>query len=138
MSLTFLQVSDNQLATLTLPPDMTNLSSLFLDGNPFTGLVLSEPLAANNLAELTLALNNGNISVFTYPLTPRLVAPREPADRSFQFAVSGPPGVYVIFASTNLTAWSELAVLTNQIGVVRFFDVAARLSPRKFYVARSF
>ena len=69
---------------------------------------------------------------------PRLVAPRRPGDGSFQFAVVGPPGVYVILASTNLTAWSELAVVTNQIGVVRFEDPAARLSPQKFYAFRPF
>src|SRR5207249_1236658 len=115
--------------SLALPPDMTNLSSLFLDGNPFTALVLSEPLAAINLAGLAAALNSQNVSVFTYPLTSRLVAPRQPGDGSFQFAVTGPPGVYVVLASTNLAAWSELAVLTNQVGSVRFADVAARLSP---------
>jgi hypothetical protein len=100
--------------------------------------VLSEPLAAINLAELVAALGRQNISVFTYPLTPRLVAPRQPGDGSFQFALTGPPGVYVVLASTNLAAWSELAVLTNQVGTVRFADVAARLSPQKFYAVRPF
>src|SRR6185295_3775304 len=99
---------------------MTNLSSLFLDGNPFTALVLSEPLAALNLADVVVALEDQKISVFAYPLTPRLVAPRLLGDGSFQFAVTGPPGVYVFLASTNLADWSELAVVTNQIGVVRF------------------
>ena len=100
--------------------------------------MLSEPLAAINLADVVTALQNQKISVFAYPLTPRMVAPRELGDGSFQFAVVGPPGVYTILSSTNLTAWSELAVVTNQIGVVRFEDVAARLSPQKFYAARPF
>jgi len=137
-SLALLTVSDNQLLSLTLPADMTNLSSLFLDGNPFTALVLSEPLAAIILAELTVVLDGQSVSVFTYPLTTQLVAPRQPGDGSFQFALTGPPGVYVVLASTNLVAWSELAFLTNQIGTVRFEDVAAPLSSQKFYAVRSF
>ena len=38
----------------------------------------------------------------------------------------------------NASGRSELTVLTNQIGTVRFEDVAAHLSPQKFYRARSF
>jgi hypothetical protein len=95
-------------------------------------------LAAINLAELVTALNSQNVSVFTYPLTPQLIAPRQLGDGSFQFAVTGPPGVYVILASTNLVAWSELVALTNQLGTARFEDATARLSPQRFYRARSF
>lgn len=137
-SLTFPLLSDNQLVSLTLPPDMTNLVLLLLDGNPLTTLVLPEPLAAINLADLTTSLNAQNVSVFTYPLTPQLVAPRQRGDGRFQFALAAPPGVYVLLVSTNLDAWSELTVLTNQIGTFRFEDVAARLWPQKFYQARSF
>jgi internalin A len=136
--LDFLELGGNQLVSLTLPPDMTNLTSFFIDGNPLEALVLPEPLAAINLADLVAALRSENVSVFTYPLTPQLIAPRQPGDGTFQFAVTGPPGVYVVLASTDLAAWSELAVLTNQIGTVRFSDVAARLSLQKFYRARSF
>jgi Leucine Rich Repeat (LRR) protein len=132
-----LELGGNQLVSLTLPPDMTNLSSLFLDGNPLITLVLSEPLAGN-LADSAFFPGVPNVSVFTYPLTPQLVAPRQPGDGSFQFALTAPPGVYVFLASTNLAAWNQLAVLTNQLGTVRFEDAAARLSPQKFYQVRSF
>jgi hypothetical protein len=42
------------------------------------------------------------------------------------------------FASTNLTAWSELALLTKQFDRVRFADAEAGLSPQKFYAVRLF
>ena len=134
-SLGFLDLSDNQLDSLTLPSDMTNLSSLFLDGNPFTELVLSEPMAATNLADVVADLHARNISVFTYPLTVQLISLRLPGHGIFQFAVTGPPGVYAILASTNLASWNTLAVLTNREGDLRFEEASLPLSPQKFYRA---
>ena len=72
-NLNFLDLTANQLTSLTLPPDVTNLISLFLDGNPLTTFVLSEPLAATNLAPVVVSLQSRGIPVFTYPLTVQLV-----------------------------------------------------------------
>jgi len=137
-SLGILDLRDNQLSNLTLPPGLTKLTSLFIDGNPLTTFVLSEPLAATNLAETvaTLRADNG-LSVFTYPLAVQLIAPRQTAGGAFVFAVIGPPGVYAFLGSTNLAAWSELGTATNQFGFARISDAAATLSPQKFYRARS-
>jgi hypothetical protein len=140
--LTTLDLTGNQFTIITLPPDMQQLAEFFVTEffvteNPLTTLVLSEQLAATNLAGEVAALRNQGVSVFTYPLTIQLIAPRQTADGAFQFALAGPPGIYVLLASTNLTTWSDLGVVTNQLGVVRFADVQANLSPQKFYRARS-
>jgi hypothetical protein len=134
-SLGFLDLSDNQLDSLTLPSDMTNLSSLFLEGNPFTALVLSEQMAATNLADVVADLNFRKISVFTYPLTVQLISLRLRGQGIFQFAITGPPGVYAVLASTNLASWNTLAVLTNREGDLRFEEASIPLSPQKFYRA---
>src|SRR5262249_10942013 len=131
-SLTFLQLEGNQISSLTLPPDVTNLTSLFLDGNPLTSLVLSEP-AATNLPDTVDTLRIQKVSVFIYPLTVQMVAPRQIADGSFTFAIVGPPGVYELQSSTNLSDWSDLGLVTNTTDVVRFDDIQANLSPQKFY-----
>lgn len=131
-----LDLRSNQLTSLTLPPGMSQLGSLLLDGNPLNTLVLSEPLAATNLAALVAALENNGISVFTYPLTVELIRLRQPIG-AFQFAISGPPGAYTVLGSTNLADWSELVVLTNSVGKVVFTDGTAHLSPQKFYRTRN-
>ena len=126
-----------QLTSLTLPADMTDLQSLELDGNPLDTLVLSDPLAATNLAENVASLRNENVSVFTFPLNLHLIAPRETEDGVFQFAVTGPPGVYIVFSSVDLLTWSELTALTNNLGTTRLTDPASPLSPHEFYRAQS-
>jgi len=133
-NLSFVGLTDNQLTSLTLPPDLTQLDAIFVDGNPFTTLVLSEPLAATNLAGIVAFLRNQGISVFTYPLTVRLVRPR-PLSGTFQIGITGPPGEYAVFSSTNLAHWNELGVASNQLGAINFTDVTAHLSSRKFYRA---
>jgi hypothetical protein len=137
--LTQLDLSANEITSLTLPPDMAKLNSLVLDSffapSELRTLVLSEPLAATNLAETVASLRNQGVSVSTYPLTPELIAPRRTDVGSFTYALSAPPGVYTIFSSTDLVVWSEVGVSTNQIGTVRFEDVPP-LAPQKFFRAR--
>jgi len=129
-----IDVRGNQLGSLTLPPDMTNLSTLVLDGNPLTTFILSEPMAATNLAAVVATLRNQGVSVFTYPLTIQLVRPRELVG-AFQFGITGPPGVYSVLGSTNLATWSAVGVATNLLGSVNFHDATANASPQKFYRA---
>ena len=52
---------------------------------------------------------------------------------AFQFAVTGPPGVYTVLGSPDLAAWSELGAVSNSLGAIVFTDVTAHLSPQKFY-----
>jgi hypothetical protein len=126
----------NQLTSLTLPPDATNLSSLVLDGVPLTTFVLSEPQAATKLAFTVTALRNQGVSVFTYPLVLGLVSPRRTATGAFEFALTGPPGIYTVLASADLVSWNELGAATNLLGSADFTDTTAELSVRKFYRAR--
>src|SRR5262249_39976562 len=117
------------------PVDMTSLRTLVLNGNPITTLVLSEVEAAN-LAQTVAALRAQGVTIVTSAPTVRLVQPRR-LSRAMQFAVTGPPGIYTVFASTNLATWSPLGVATNTLGTVSFTDTTVNLSPRKFYrVAR--
>jgi len=124
-----------QLTNLTLPPDLTNLSSIFLGGNPLTTFVLSETLAASNLAATVTDLQNRGVQVFTYPLTVQLTFPREQRIGAFRFGITGPPGVYAVFSSSNLTDWNALNFASNSLGSVLFTDVEAHLAPRKYYRA---
>jgi len=136
-NLGILDLRDNQLTNLTLPPNMTKVTALFVDGNPLTTFVLSEPLAATNLAGTVATLRAQGVSVITYPLAVQLISPRQTADGAFVFAAIGPPGVYAFLGSTDLANWIELGTATNQFGFGRFSDAAAALSPQKFYQARS-
>jgi formylglycine-generating enzyme required for sulfatase activity len=130
-----LDLRTNNLTSLTLPPDMTNLVTLSLDGNPLTTLVLSEPLATSTLAATIANLQNQGVRVFTYPLTVRLTLPRQQPAGAFRFGITGPPGVYTVYSSTNLTLWEPLNSVDNPLGGIFFTDTEAHLSPRKFYRA---
>src|SRR4029077_5108135 len=125
----------NQLTNVVLPPDVTRLVSFFVNGNPLATFVLSEPLAATNLAGTVESLRSRGVSVFTYPLSVQLLRPRALVG-AFQFGIIGPPGVYSILGSTDLTAWSAVGVATNLVGSVNFVDATATASPQKFYGAQ--
>jgi formylglycine-generating enzyme required for sulfatase activity len=133
-NLTGLFFVGNQLTTITLPPDMTQLTALGFLSNPLTTFVLPEPLAATNLADIVASLRTQGVPVFTYPLTVQLVRPR-PLTGAFQLGITGPPGVYAVFASADLAAWSEIGLASNSLGSVSFVDVTADLFTRRFYRA---
>jgi hypothetical protein len=132
-----LDLENNQLTTLTIPPGMTHLQGLLLFGDPLATLVLPEPLAATNLAFQVASLREQGVQVFTYPLTIQMTSPMTMADGSFELTVLGPPGIYSILASPDLSVWSDLGTLTNQLGAATFSDQTASLSSRKFYRARA-
>ncbi len=134
-SLTNLILSGNQLTNLTLPPDMTHLDSLVLNGNPLTQLVLSEPEAAS-VAETVAEMQGMGIPVITYPLTVQVEEQHRLEDGTFRFAITGPPGDYTVFGSTNLVDWSELAVSSNPLGSIFFTDTTAQVSPQKYYLVQ--
>jgi formylglycine-generating enzyme required for sulfatase activity len=129
-------VSGNQLTELSLPPDMTQLTSLVLNGNPLTQLVLSAPLATNNLPETITQLQTAGIPVFTYPLTVQVAPTPQSPIGAFRFTVTGPPGDYSVFSSTNLTTWSGLGTSHVPLGALIITDAAAQFSPQKFYRAQ--
>jgi len=130
-----LTLSGNQLTNLTLPPDITHLTSLILDGNPLTTFVLSERLAATNLAASVTTLRNADIPVFTYPLAVQLALTREQPIGAFRFTIAGPPGDYTVLSSTNLTDWSVLGPSSVPLGAIIITDTTAQFSPRKYYRA---
>lgn len=130
-NLTQLDLLDNQMTELIVPPDLTNLTTLFLGGNPLNTLVLSEPLATNLAATVT-GLQSTGVSVYPYPISPRLVRPL-PLAGAFKFGLMGPPGNYAVMASTALTNWSQVGVSSNRLGAVNFVDPTAHNSRQRFY-----
>lgn len=148
IGLNLLDLSSNQLTSLTLPPDITQLTSLNLDGNPLRTLLLSEPLAASTLADTLASLESRGVSVLTFPLTIVLGSPRLTTAASFEFTLTGPPGVYTILASddlaasnevgtaTNKAVWTEIGTATNTLGSVVFTDAEIIFPPQRFYRAR--
>jgi len=132
--LTTLDLTGNQFTSITLPPDMQQLAGFFVTENPLATLVLSEQLAATKLAGEVAVLRNQAVSVFTYPLAVHLVQPR-PLAGAFQFGITGPPGVYTVFGSTDLAAWSAVGITTNKLGAINFTDATSHFSPQKFYRA---
>jgi formylglycine-generating enzyme required for sulfatase activity len=132
--LTQLDLRTNQLTSLTLLPDMTNLTALFLDGNPLTQLVLSQPQAITLAATVTTLQNQG-IPVFSYPLTAQLTFTQQQPIGAFRFGITGPPGVYTVYSSSNLTDWNAVNFVNNPLGGIFFTDTEAHLAPRRFYRA---
>lgn len=133
-NLSFLALQHNQLTTLTLAPDTTRLDTILLGDNPFQTLVLSEPSATGLLSNTVTSLKNDGISVFTYPVEPRLVRPLELIG-AFKFALTGPPGTYSILRSSNLIAWEAVRAVNNPLGSINFQEPTAGLAPQEFYRA---
>jgi len=131
-SLVFLDVNSNQLNSVTFPADLQQLNAFFMAGNPLTTLVLSEPLASSGLASVVDSLRNQGVGVFTYPLTAQLVR-LLPLEGAFKFGITGPPGIYSVLDSTDLSTWHVLSTVTNPLGSINFVDVTAQSAPRKFY-----
>src|SRR5262249_18777886 len=129
IALVNLQLANNQITSLALPVDMTSLRNLILVGNPITTLFLSEVEAAN-LAQTVAALRAQGFPIVTSAPTILLVQPRRLA-AAMQFGITGPPGIYTVFGSTNLATWSPLGFATNTLGTVSFTDTTVNLSPRK-------
>jgi formylglycine-generating enzyme required for sulfatase activity len=126
-------LSGNQLTNLTLPPDVTKLSSLVLDGNPLTTVVLSEPLATTFIEEITTLRNRG-VTVFTYDLSVELLDPL-PLAGAFRFGISGPPGIYSVFRSTDFSDWTFVNTASNLLGKISFVDITSNATITAFYRA---
>jgi formylglycine-generating enzyme required for sulfatase activity len=138
-NLFLLILAGNQLTSLTLPPDLTRLQSLVLGqpDNPLTNFVLSQPLAANtNIAAVITSLQNQGIPVFTYPLTVRLAPTPQSRMGAFQFSITGPPGDYTVYSSTNLATWSVMGSSRIPLGAIIITDTFSQFSPQKFYRAQ--
>ena len=133
-NLTGLFLTANQLTNLTLAPDMTSLTEVGFLGNPLTSFVLPDFLAVTNLAETVSSMQSQGVSVFAYPVVSQLVRPRQLVG-AIQFGITGPPGVYTVLESEDLTAWSVLGDTTNNLGSIAFTDVTAHLSSGRFYRA---
>ncbi len=134
-NLTNLVLSGNQLTNVTLPPDCSKLSNLVLDGNPLGSLVVSEPLAASGLFNAVASLRNQGVSVLTYPLDVGLVRPRMLVG-AFRFGITGPPGVYGVYSSSDLATWNFLRTANNPLGSVSYVDAVGDLAQQRFYRAQ--
>jgi len=128
-------VTGNNFTALTLPPDMTQITSFGFLANPLITLVLPEPLSLP-LADTIEALHNNGVLVLTYPVAVALQFPRATID-GFNINATGPPGVYKLFSSDDLVTWTELTTATNTSGAARFDDPTVSPPPQRFYrVAR--
>jgi hypothetical protein len=96
-NLTFVEIGDNPLISLSLPEESTGLTNLLA------------------------SLKNSGVQVYLYPQLPALSAQQASASQ-FQFALNGPPGVYSLLVSTNLVNWSTIGKTTNQLGTVSIRD----------------
>ncbi len=133
--LTSLYVSGNpSLKSLTLPPDLTTLVSLLVDPS-LTSLVLSEPLSSGPLSPTIGDLRNQGAAVFVYPLRPRLIAKPRTADEPFRSLPLGPPGIYRIQASLVLSGWEDIGPALNENGSVWVTDPSAAARDESFYRA---
>jgi len=131
-NLSTLNLTGNQLTNLTLPPDVTQLSALFLEGNPLSSFVLSEPMAATQLAGLVASLRTQSVDVLTYPLTTKLVTPR-PVAGAIDIGLTSPPGTYIVLSSTNLANWTQTTVVSNQFGAISFVETNSPFFAQRFY-----
>jgi hypothetical protein len=135
-NLSDLTLDGNQLTNVTLQPDETNLPFVFVNGNPLISFVVSETMAATNLAPLITNLVSRGVQVFTYQLAIQIVEPL-PLVGAFKIGIKGPPGVYTVLGSEDLVTWAEVGVTTNSRGAVNFVDANTNLPPRKFYRVRN-
>jgi hypothetical protein len=110
------------------------LIGFFAEGNPLAIFVLSEPLAATNLAGTVTSLQNQGVSVFTYPLAVRLASPFRTGSGTVEFSLTGPPGIYAVQSSTNLAS-TNWVTATNKFGNAVFTD-ASTLAEEVFLSAR--
>jgi formylglycine-generating enzyme required for sulfatase activity len=131
-NLTELDLQGNQIVSLTLPTGANRLRQLQIIDNPLATVVLPERLAATNLAGTVASLQHGGVSIFTYPEVPELVRPRMFIG-AFKIGITGPPGVYSVLGSTNLTSWKVLGSASNPLGSVNFSDPVGNSFPKRFY-----
>jgi formylglycine-generating enzyme required for sulfatase activity len=80
-------------------------------------------------------LRSQGIPVYTYALTVQLTFPQQQPIGAFRFGITGPPGVYTVYTSTNLTFWEPLNLINVPLGAIFFADTEAHVSPKKFYRA---
>jgi hypothetical protein len=64
-----------------------------------------------------------------------LFPPRDTVAGTIELTLTGPLGVYTIFASSNLAVWSDLGAATNTLGSVVYTEASSNLSLRRFYRA---
>jgi hypothetical protein len=56
--------------------------------------------------------------------------------RNVAVLLNGPPGIYSVLGSTNLSSWNVLGSLTNTLGSAAFTDLDVNGTSHKFYRAQ--
>jgi hypothetical protein len=107
MNLAALDLSGNLLTNLTLPVELVNLSTLDLQGNPLAQLLLPEP-AVERLQPILQALVNQGVTVTPYPTDVRLVLARTSDPGTLGLMMTGPPVSYQVQVSNDLIYWTDL------------------------------
>jgi hypothetical protein len=133
--LTRLDLLRNGLTNLMIPAELTNLAVLNVASNQLATLVLPETLATGRLAATIKSLRSKGVNVYTYPLAVNLVSPQWESSASFRLSLVGPPAIYGIRGSTDMSVWNQLGTLTNTLGAATYTDVDATNSSQRFYLA---
>lgn len=132
IGLATLDLAYNELTNLTLTADLASLASLYVGNNPLATLVVPEP-AAGAVSPTIDALRSQGIAVYLYPLETRLAAATPSLSGGFSFTLAGPPGVYRVQVTGDLSAWTDLGALTNSFGAAAFTDPTDPPAAAAFY-----
>jgi len=131
-----LDLTQNELVQLTLPPSSGNLFDLYFYGNPLTRLVL--PVAAPRyMYPSAEELQGQGVAVYYYPLQSRLAASQRSADAPFEMTLAGPPGIYRLQLTEDFAGWDNLQWVTNTTGSVSFDDDTTNQRRQGFYRAET-
>jgi Leucine-rich repeat (LRR) protein len=134
-SLQSLDLSLNQFTQITIPYSLTNLVTLKVVSDPLKQLILPEVLATNSLAALVKDLTNQGVSVLTYPFPPLLRRPTQ-TPGTFQFDLLGPPGIYDVLHSTDMSSWRPDGVATNLAVSLSYTNSVPAIAGSAYYRVR--
>lgn len=103
-SLEHLNLLQNQLTSLFIPPALPLLRLVDVRFNALTNLTLPADLAAGNLASWVADLQSQGVQIQTFAESLRLSDPAVMGD-SFRFTAHGPPGRVRIWRSPDFMQW---------------------------------
>ena len=68
--------------------------------------------------------------------TVQLTFPKQQPIGAFRFAITGPAGVYAVYASEDLITWNPSNLVRNPLDGVFFLDATAQLQSQRFFQAQ--
>jgi hypothetical protein len=116
-----LDLAINQLTTITIPHTLTNLWQLVVSFNPLQTIIVPDVIATDRLHQVSFMLDEvraQGVTVYVYPVVPRLSGLTVANGTILRFVLSGPPGTHTLERTAGLDVWSVEGYLTNVIGTV--------------------